>query len=230
MPIESFLAMTEDEFHRVRPLPEKIAWMACHFAPYGRGLTDLPKTLPPGSVLLLDDRIEASSHDPEEIHRQLEHAVISLSCHAVVLDLQRAPSPVTMALCQKLAHGLPCPVVIPPAYVVDDDHPLFLPPIPPDSSVGPWLAPWTGRDLWLELAMDTVLLTVTPEGTHRTPLPRPEGMFPHADTALHCHYRIEILDDTLRFTLTRTHEDLQSLLEEASGLGATHTVGLYQEL
>ena len=230
MAIRSFLAMTAEEFHRVRPLPEKVAWMACHFAPYDRGLTDLPKTLPAGSVLLLDDRIEATDHDPEEIIRQLTDTVKTLSCHALVLDLQRSPKPLTLDLCRKLVHSLPCPVAVPPAYATDTDHPLFVPPVPLGTAVGTWLAPWTGRDLWLELALDTALITVGPEGSRRSPLPPPEAPLPHKDESLHCHYQITVAEDALRFTLTRTRQDLQELLEEAGSLGVHHAMGLYQEL
>ena len=47
MAITPFLAMTAAEFRKKEDLPDKIAWMACHFSPYGLGLSNLPQRLPP---------------------------------------------------------------------------------------------------------------------------------------------------------------------------------------
>ena len=55
MAIAPFLAMTAAETRNHSVLPPKIAWMACHFSPYGLGLSNLPQRLPPHALLLLDD-------------------------------------------------------------------------------------------------------------------------------------------------------------------------------
>ena len=49
-------------------------------------------------------------------------------------------------------------------------------------------------------------------------------------TQLHCHYTIETNEKAARFTLWRTKEDLEALLEEAEKSGIVGYVGLYQEL
>ena len=46
---------------------------------------------------------------------------------------------------------------------------------------------------------------------------------------LHCSYHISPLEDSARFTLWRTREDVEALLESVSSLGVTTAVGLYQQ-
>ena len=90
MAIRSFLAMTAAEFATAGTLPEYVAWMACHFSPYGTGLTNLPPTLPPGSLLILNDRIPICGHDPERIAGQLLQTAETTQCTGVLLDFQCA--------------------------------------------------------------------------------------------------------------------------------------------
>ena len=71
MAIAPFLAMTGAEMRNNSFLPEKIAWMACHFSPYGLGLSNLPRSLPPGSLLMVDDITPIGKHDPSIILDQL---------------------------------------------------------------------------------------------------------------------------------------------------------------
>ena len=89
MAIAPFLAMTAAEMHSCASLPEKVAWMACHFSPYGLGLSNLPKTLPPGSLLMMDDITPPQGHDPDLIAAQLEECVQKFQCSGVLLDFQR---------------------------------------------------------------------------------------------------------------------------------------------
>ena len=92
MAIAPFLAMTAAEICACPVLPPKIAWMACHFSPYGLGLSNLPKTLPPGSLLMVDDITPPHKHDPALIGKQLHSCVEALQCSAVLLDFQRIGS------------------------------------------------------------------------------------------------------------------------------------------
>ena len=55
----------------------------------------------------------------------------------------------------------------------------------------------------------------------------PEGFH---EPKLHCHYHIQLIDQKAEFTLYRTREDLDTLLEEAEALGISAAVGLWQEL
>ena len=52
MAIAQYLAMTAAEMIGSTFLPQKAAWMACHFSPYSTGLCNLPSALPPGSLLI----------------------------------------------------------------------------------------------------------------------------------------------------------------------------------
>ena len=64
-----------------------------------------------------------------------------------------------------------------------------------------------------------------------TPLPYPDFTTPgFAEETLHCHYTMETNEKSARFTLWRTKEDWNALMEDAEKLGVLAVVGLYQEL
>ena len=67
-----YLAMTAGEMSGSEFFSFPVAWMACHFSPYGTGITNRPRALPPGSMLILNDRMPVCGHDPERVARQLE--------------------------------------------------------------------------------------------------------------------------------------------------------------
>ena len=71
MTIARYLAMTGAEMAGNAVFPDYAAWMACHFSPGGKGLSNLPKGLPPGSLLILDDSTPIQDHDPERIAAEL---------------------------------------------------------------------------------------------------------------------------------------------------------------
>ena len=79
MAITPFLAMTAAEIEHSTPLPPNVAWMACHFSPYGAGLSNLPKNLPAGS-LLIEMGAAGNSH-PEALRaaEQLAYAIVTLA-------------------------------------------------------------------------------------------------------------------------------------------------------
>lgn len=231
MAIRPFLAMTAAEIHANPDFPPKIAWMACHFSPYCTGLSNLPRTLPPGSLLILDDITPIHGHNPESIAAQLAEQAESLECNGVLLDFQRRGSEETAALARHLTAALPCPVAVSEPYAADLDCPVFLPPAPHHIPLRDYLSPWQGREIWLEAALDAERITLTPKGADIAPLP-PEAYFEggHWEEGLHCHYHIDADENEIRFTLFRTREDLKSLLEEAETLAVTAAVGLFQEL
>ena len=231
MAIAPFLAMTGAEFCAASALPQKIAWMACHFSPYGLGLSNLPKKLPVGSLLILDDITPPHGHEPILIAEQLSTCVESLQCSGVLLDFQRAGSGEARTLANHLTQALPCPVVVSECYSGDSEGPVFLPPVPPSVPLKEYLLPWKGRELWMELGLEGEILTLTEQGCEAISLPCPdwetEGF---SDDKLHCHYTIETTEKSATFTLWRTMNDLEELLAEAAELGVVEAVGLYQEL
>ena len=231
MAITRYLAMTAAEFGGNSPLPPKIAWMACHFSPYSTGLSNVPRQLPSGSVLMLNDITPIHGHDPQRIAAQLRECMDTLKCSGLLLDFQRPGCTETAALAKHLTEALPCPVAVSEPYSAGLDCPVFLPPVPHHVPLEAHLAPWKGREIWLEIALDGEILTLTPEGASFTTLPPGEThKGGHREEKLHCHYIISQSDAQACFTLWRTPEDLDTLLAEADTLGVHTAVGLYQEL
>lgn len=231
MAIRPFLAMTAAEIFAVSQFPSEIGWMACHFSPYGLGLSNLPRQLPPKSLLILDDITPIHGHDPLLIAHQLAQRITTLDCAALLLDFQRPEVEETAALVSVLAQGLPCPVAVSHLYADAGACPVFLPPVPPSVPPEAYFAPWQGRELWLELALDGEEIILREDGAVSSTLPHvPVKETDFFDETLLCHYRCELEDDAARFTLYRTEADLELLLAEAEKYGVTTAVGLYQEL
>ncbi len=227
MPLPVYLAMTAAEFSGAEPLPDHLAWMACHFSPYGTGLSNLPQTLPPGSLLILNDRTPVHGHDPETVAQTLDTLVRRFSCAGVLLDLQRSPTPQARRIVQAV-EALECPVGVSDRYDTGR-RAVFLPPPSPAIPLRQYLAPWQGREIWLEAALTDQTLLLTKDGPRPAPpgAPSPTGW---EDRGLCCHYRIALDRDSAVFHLWRTEADLQNLLDQSERLGVTMAVGLYQEL
>ena len=225
-----FLAQTCAEFAQCEEKPKKIAWMACHFSPYGTGLSNLPTALPEGSMLIVNDRIPVCGHDPVRIVQQLNAAVSDFSCCAVLLDFQRPNSDKNQQVAQAVLDGLSCPVGVSHLYAKAFDCPVFLPPPELDVPLDQHLAPWDGREIWLEAALDMAQFTVTEKGCASLPLPySPPDSDLYKDVDICCSYRCDIRPDAAVFTLWRTPEDLENLLTKATNAGIHRTVGLYQQ-
>ena len=227
MGITQYLAMTEQELS-AGPPPPCLAYLGCCFSE--SGLAGLPQSLPPGALLILDDRIPPGDRPIPEIGEMLGNVLTRSSCRGLLLDFERPGIAPQKALAAFLARHLPCPVAAPPEYA-PENGPLFLPPVPVDCTVEDHLAPWQGREIWLELALDGETITLTPSGAITAPLPPAAQLLGgHRDEKLHCHYQIHTDADSARFTLFHTPEDLDALLTEGEALGVTRAVGLYQEL
>lgn len=230
MAIERYLAMTASEMQAILEYPERIGWMACHFSPYGTGLSNLPESLPSGSMLILNDRTPICGHDPNIIIRQLTEAIEALECGCLLLDFQRDNNPETQALAKVIAEALPCPVGVSHLYAEELDCAVFLPSVPPDAPLAAYLAPWKGREVWLEAALDGLEITITEQGVISIPLLHGVGLDGAMhDEKLHCHYQIQTDENSAKFTLFRTCEDLNALVAEADNLGVRCVVGLFQE-
>lgn len=229
MSLPVYLAMTAAEFARCSALPPKCGYMACHFSPYGTGLSNLPRQLPPGSLLILNDRIPLSGHDGQVICHQLAQAVEEMKCDGVLLDFQRQ-DPQAGSLAEKIAGSLPCPVAVTPAYTGNLDCPVFLMP-PVYQRLSKVLEGWAGREIWLELGQVSQVLTVTKSGCDISPLlpyEGEDGRF-YADS-LACRYTAQVKEQEVVFTLSRNRQCLDELLQQAEALGVRRAVGLYQEL
>ena len=230
MAIRPFLAMTAAEMGSCTDFPPKIAWMACHFSPYGCGLSNLPRQLPGDSLLVLDDITPIRGHEPEVITRQLLDLADRFGPAGILLDFQQPGSRETAELVNYLEASLPCPMAVSEAYAQESRLPVFASPVPPATPLADHLSAWQGREIWLDISRWGEALILTEDGCQSVPLPPwelpGEGF---AEETLHCHYHIFVKETAARFTLWRTEEDLESLLEETETLGVTRAVGLFQE-
>lgn len=230
MAIDAILAMTAAEIRANTALPPRIGWFSCHFSPCGTGLSNLPDSLPPGSLLILNDFVPIHGHDPDRIIRQLKESTEKQKCEALLLDFQRESGD-TAALARAIVDALPCPVGVSELYARDLDCPVFLSPVPPDVPPVEYLKPWRDREIWLDAALEGMEISLTSKGAATAPLPPYEiPAWKHWDKTLHCHYSIDLTEAQARFTLFRTEDDLNALLEEAKALGVTRAIGLWQEL
>ena len=230
MALPLYLGMTAAEFQKCSPLPEHGAWMACHYSPYGLGLSNCPRQLPEGAMLILNDRTPAQGHDPDLIACQLLELEASLHYKYILLDFQRPGSPENTAVVKAILSAPPCPVGVSSLYAGNLTCPVFLPPVPPHVPIADHLSPWRGREVWLEASLGGEVITVTDKGSVLTALSATIPETNQEDQNLHCHYHIRTYTDHIDFTLWRTGEDLVALLQESESLGVTLAVGLWQEL
>ena len=231
MAIPLFLAMTGAEMQKNGPFPPNIAWMACHFSPYGTGISNIPEVLPNGSMIILNDRTPVCGHDPERVAEQMLQLVEQFRAEAILLDFQRPDVAETAAIASRIVQQCTCPVGVTEYYAREWKCPVFLSPVPPHIPLDEYLAPWQGREIWLEAALDGTEIVVKPEGSTSTACPYPApAEHSHWDERLHCHYEITTTSEQVRFRLYRTGENLAQLLDAAGLMGVTRAVGLYQEL
>lgn len=222
-----FLAQTGGEMARF-PVANT-AYMACHFSPYGVGLSNLPEALPKGSILLLDDSMPPNGHNPTVVEKEMTELIDRFGIVAVLLDFQGQLQQEAMDMVGHLTGALPCPVAVTEGYAKELGCSVFLSPTPVNMALKDYIVPWQQQGIFLEIAPEAVQFTVTEDGSTSLPFAC-TGELPLADERLHCHYNVEVFPQKAVFTLQRTKEDLAALAEEASRIGVLGTVGLYQEL
>lgn len=219
-----YFAMTGAELQNSAPFPHPIAWMACHFSPYGTGICDLPPELPPGSMLILNDRIPIFHHDPTYIREQIAEIMAHRQCAALLLDFQR---PGAEAVAEALS-ALPYPVAAPPSYAAKCACAVFLPSPPLIVPTEKYLRPWKERQIWMELATEPCCFRVSETGSRQ--VLAPPVPCPHDEPILHCRYGMDIREQYVDFHLRRELVHLRAMMEEAQELGVERFVGLYQQL
>lgn len=228
MEAKHFSAVTP--FEMAQYMPENLAYMGCHFSHSGPGLTNFPTNLPPGSLLLVDDSIPILDHDPVFATKQLLETVEKFSISAVLLDFQKPPTDKSKEMAATIIRALPCLCAITASYTSYFNCPVFLPPPPLTAVVSDYLKPWLERGIFLELADETLQLTVTADGCTASTFMDPNFHPQHYDERLFCHYRVDVTSNSVIFSLHRTKEALDQLSQAAITMGALGTVGLYQEL
>lgn len=229
MVLPLYLAMTAAEIQGRTTLPERPAWMACHFSPYAKGISNAPASLPQGAMLILNDRIPPQGHDPQLVAQQLAEAAAQVGAERLLLDFQRPGIQLLQEVAAAVAEKAACPVAVTPLYAEGLPCPVFLLP-KLHKPLAEQLQAWQGREVWLEAALECQQVTVTEKGSRFVEIPLQNEDFPHLDEKLHCIYRTEVGTDFVRFTLQRNEAQLQALLEEAQMLGVVCAVGLFQQL
>lgn len=230
MVLPLFLAMNASEM-TVSSLPDHCAWMACHFSSCGEGISNLPASLPPGSILILNDRIPCQGHSADLIASQISEATSRFECESVLLDFQRPENPETELVVQAILSSLSCPVCVSEPYGKMHPCPVLLAPAPLHIPMEEYLAPWEGREIWLEAALCQQAITITKDGTDFAsciPSERYENGF--FDETLCCQYFTQIEEKQIQFTLFDTMASLEKKLENARKLGVNRAIGLWQEL
>ena len=228
MAIVRYLAMTGAEFWGCTQYPPHIGWLACHFSPSGAGLSNIPRVLPRDSLLLVDDSLPFSDHNPELISNQLQQATDNLGLYAIVLDFQRSHGPLLQSLTELLQRKLPCPVFAPPGYT--QTGPVFLPPCPLHTPADIYLKPYQGQQILLDTTPLSTIIKVTPEKvTYQTISPQPVEKGDHWDCCLYCHYKIATHGDCISFALQRNNDAFYKWCAHVESLGVTAMIGLYQE-
>ena len=231
MVLPLYLAVTGAEMSGFSSNSFPMAYMACHFSPYTQGLTNLPDTLPPDSMLILTDRMPCQGHSADLVVQQLRDIVELYRCESLLLDFQRPPEPESREMADRIITSLPCPVAVTESFAVDHSCPVFLSPAPLHVPLREYLQPWQGREVWLEVALEQETVTVTEKGTVISGQFPPEGLEGgFYDEALCCHYRIEMDSKQIIFTLFDTPDSLEKKLELCQSLGVKRAVGLWQEL
>ncbi len=225
MPSAFFLAQTAAEFQQKLPANAQKAWMACHFSPYGTGLSNLPTVLPAQSMVIVNDRMPVAGHDPEKIAEQLRRLVQKFDIGHVLLDFQRPGEPQTAAIAKAIAETLPCPVGVSEQYAQGLERPVFLPPVPLHMPLQDYIAPWQNRGVWLEIAPACTTYRITESGCSQV-VSNATGQFPHFDSQTCCRYHIEMQTDAICFTLHRGWEELALLRQNET---VECFIGLYQE-
>ena len=219
-----YLATTAAEMS-AQPPAHPIAWMACHFSSAGSGLSNLPPMLPEDSLVIVDDSTPFTDHDPQRIAAQLA-GLGTLS--GVLLDLQREAEGIE-ALLHCLTETLSCPVAVTEAYGHKADCAVFL-SAPLNMPLENAIAPWKNRQIWLDIPFGVQTFTVTEKGCRISGIcPTEETSLPHWDQNLHCKYGVQVQADRICFTLQRTSDALDAILQEASNLQIPIAISLLQE-
>ena len=226
MGIPQYLAMTAAESALHPTVSGPVAWLGCSFDE--KGLAGLPEALPPDAILILDDRIPMTNQGNAEIAAVLEDTLSHLACRGLLLDFQRPEVRAQRALAAYLYSRLSIPMAAPPDYA-PKGCPIFLPPIPPDTTVETALAPWAGQEIWLDTTLAEQTLHLTAAGCIASENVKAEPTEGFYDEALCCLYRIQRTDDGFLFRLFRDRRCTQALLERAAKMGVTLAMGLWQE-
>lgn len=224
-----YLAVTAAEFPAAKQTQRPLAWMGCTLSPSTDGITGVPDTLPADSVLVLTDQMPPQGHDHTKVAAALVAAAKRLSCKCILLDFQRPKTEAGCRIVDAVLKMADRPVSVSDGYCENRDCAVFLRPPPLWTKLEDHLSPWGNREIWLEAAQETAMVTVTASGSLYAPCPAIDH-YPFRDEELQIAYYHKIQQDQLQVYLYRGKEELRRLLEKAQHLGVSMAIGLFQHL
>ena len=227
--MEIYLAATGAELLHLASYQGSLAYMACHFSSSGRGISGLPDSLPNGSMLMLTDEFPVHDHDPEQIACELLQGATTLSCGHILLDFQRADEPKTTQIASAILNKATIPVGISAQYAEHFQCPVLVSPSPLWTPLAEQLAPWSGREIWLEAVLENASVIVTEEGSRYIAGDHPREA-PHFCEELSVSYSSCATSSGVEFHLHRGKQELAHLLDRAKQAGVSTAIGLYQQL
>lgn len=219
-----YLAMTAPELSQFHN-PAGCAYMACHFSPYGQGLSGLPDSLAENSMIILNDRIPFLHHNCPLIAAQLN----SLPCDSLLLDFENMESDAANELIHEILSTVKVPVGVSAKYASAHSCAVFVGPMDADCDPFAAIRHWNNREIWLDLSPGCVCCRVTAQGCNRMKEAFPPRAGMHHDSKLFCHYSIELKDAEAIFHLHREWDDARGIVEEGKSIGITRGIGLFQE-
>ena len=226
-----YLAITGQEFPLFTDFPSTLCYLACHFSASGIGLSNLPTVLSPGAIISIDDSTPIVNHNLSAVSRQINDLVEKFQPCGILLDLQRPDNPYAPDMIEAIIHAASCPVAVSHIYAKDHNCAVFLPPLPFRMSVSEYLQPWIGKEIWLEVGSDKEIAIITEKGlcTERV-YSIPDNCNHFREPSLLCHYSTHIKPDHIALYFHRTAQDLEELQAQATELGVTKFLGLWQQL
>ena len=224
MALPVYLALTEGEFRLPTRKPAHLVWMGIRFTESGT-LVGFPEVFPAGGILTVNDSSPLPEKCPPEAIKILQQWVEQFRPSAVLMDMQRSgAAPEVM---KALSRGLPCPVAVSAPYADILPGPVLLPPIPLYRDPEDFLAPWAGREIWLEISPLGQVVRLTETGRDIRFAPASPEAQEHPGPC--SHYTIRKGPDFIEFRFRRTSEDTAALFAAAEKYGVTKLFGLYWE-
>lgn len=232
MSIPLFLGMTAAEIRNCSALPSHLAWMSVHFSMSGDGITNIPSSLPDGSLIILDDQTPWGGHSAEKVCTQMVSLLTQFHAYGLLLDFERPLTPQTLLLTKALSvccKELNLPMAAPKAYAEDLDIDVFMPPLSCLSPADTLYLP--GKKIWLDASPTASLLHITEHYTEsRGDFPSskdPSKVF--SDPTLGCKYYSEPARDGVLVHLYHTPETISRILQELSPEKVPLAIGLWKE-
>lgn len=224
MALPVYLALTEAEFRLPTRKPARLAWMGIRFTENGT-LVGFPEVFPAGGILTVNDSSPLPEKCPPEAIKILQQWVEQFRPSAVLMDMQRSGA--APEVLKALASSLPCPVAVSAPYAHVLSGPVLLPPVPLYRDPEKFLAPWAGREIWLEISPlgQVVRLTKTGRDIRFAPVSPVQKEFPGPCS----RYTIRKGPDFIEFRFRRTSEGTAALFATAEKHGVTRLFGLYLE-